>query len=149
VLPLLLPELLGGVVDGFPLLESGVVLGGFEFGLSVVLLPLLVDAPELLCPELPVVAELLLLLVPELSVVAELLLELLPLVEPELLMLPLWPDWSELCPEGDAVVEPLDPVDCPLLLPLGLLLCAIANAPAATNTKRIPGNFFIAGLHRV
>jgi hypothetical protein len=38
----------------------------------------------------------------------------------------------------------------PLLLPvLELLLCAIANAPAATNTKRIPGNFFIAHLHRV
>jgi hypothetical protein len=29
------------------------------------------------------------------------------------------------------------------VLLLELLLCAIANAPAATNTKRIPGNFFI------
>ncbi len=84
---LLPPEVLGGFVDGFPLLESGVVLGGFELGFSVVLLPLL--APELLCPELPVVAELLLWLLPELSVLAELLLELWPLVEPELLVLPL------------------------------------------------------------
>jgi hypothetical protein len=30
------------------------------------------------------------------------------------------------------------------VLLLELLLCAIANAPAATNTKRIPGNFFIS-----
>jgi hypothetical protein len=90
LLPLLLPEVLGGFVDGLPVLESGVVLGGFEAGLPV-LLPGFDDAPELLCPEFPV-AELLLLLVPELSVVAELLLELLPVVEPELLMLPLWPD---------------------------------------------------------
>jgi hypothetical protein len=90
--PVFPPEVLGGLVEGFPEPESGVVLGGFEFGFPVVLLPLLLDAPELLCPELPVVAELLPLLVLELSVVAELLLELLELVEPELLMLPLWPD---------------------------------------------------------
>lgn len=61
---------------------------------------------------------------------------------------------------GEALLDPLDPVSppCvvmlpllpwlpvfPLLLPveLELLLCATANAPAATNTKRIPGNFFI------
>lgn len=36
-----------------------------------------------------------------------------------------------------------DPVDCPALPLVEPLLCAIANAPAATNTKRIPGNFFI------
>ena len=82
--PALEPELLGGLVDGLPLPESGlvVVLGGFE------VVPL-VD-PEV-CPELPVVAELLLLVVPELSVVAELLLEPFSVVEPELLVLPLWP----------------------------------------------------------
>ena len=52
--PELEPELLGGLVEGLPLLESGlvVVLGGFE------VVPL-VD-PEVPCPELPVVAELLL-----------------------------------------------------------------------------------------
>jgi len=78
-------------VEGFPELESGVVLGGFEFGFPVVLAPLLGDAPEFVCPELPGVAELLLLLL-ELSVVAELLLELLPFGEAELLVLPLCPD---------------------------------------------------------
>lgn len=80
--PLLLPDVLGGFVDGLPLLESGlvVVLGG------LLVVPLV--APEFPCPELPVVAELLLLLVPELSVVAELLLEPFPVVEPELLVLP-------------------------------------------------------------
>lgn len=79
------PEELGGFVEGLPLLESGVVLvlGGFE------VVPLV--APELPCPELSV-AVLPELLVPELPVVAEPLLELLPLVEPGLLMLPLWPD---------------------------------------------------------
>jgi len=39
--------------------------------------------------------------------------------------------------------------DCPALLSVELLLCAIANAPAATNTKRIPGNFFITVSMRV
>jgi hypothetical protein len=81
--PLLEPEVLGGFVDGLPLLESGlvVVVGGFE------VVPLV--APELSCPELPVVAELLLFIAPELSV-AELLLEVLPVVVLELLVLPLW-----------------------------------------------------------
>lgn len=75
------PEELGGLVEGFPLLESGVVLGGVVvLGEVVLLLPLV---PELsvaeleLLPELPVVAD------PEL---------LLPEVDPGLLMLPLWPD---------------------------------------------------------
>lgn len=81
--PVLPPDVLGGLVEGFPLLESGVVL---VLGGVVVVVPL---EPEVPCPELPVVAELLLLLVPELSVVAELLLELCPVVEPELLVLPL------------------------------------------------------------
>lgn len=72
LLPVLPPVVLGGLVEGFPLLESGVVLGGFE-----VVLPLF-DVPDEsgLLLELPVVAELPLLLV----------------FEPELLMLPLWPD---------------------------------------------------------
>ena len=120
LLPLLLPEVLGGFVDGLVVLESGVVLGGFEAGLPVVLLPEFDDAPELLCPEFPV-AELLLLLLPELSGVAELLPELLPVVAPELLVLPLCPDWSgELWPEGDALFVVLDPVWplCVLMLPL-------------------------------
>jgi len=82
---------LGGLIEGFPLLESGTVVGGFEFGWPV-LLPLFVDASELLCAELPVVAELLRLPVPELSLVSELLLELAPLVEPELFSLSLRPD---------------------------------------------------------
>lgn len=104
------------------------------------------DAPELLCPELPVVAELLRLPVPELSLVPELLLELVPLVEPELFSLSLWPDgfWSsEPWPEGDALVGLLDPVVCPVLLPPEALLCAIASALAATNTHKIPGNSLI------
>jgi len=79
------------LIEGFPLLESGTVVGGFEFGWPV-LLPLFVDASELLCAELPVVAELLRLPVPELSLVSELLLELAPLVEPELFSLSLRPD---------------------------------------------------------
>jgi hypothetical protein len=81
--PLLEPEVLGGLLEGFPLPESGlvVVLGGLE------VVPLVV--PEVPCPELPVVAELLLFVVPELSV-AELLLELFPVVVPEVLVLPLW-----------------------------------------------------------
>ena len=80
--PVLDPEVLGGFVDGLPLLESGlvVVLGGFE------VVPLV--APEVPWPELPVLVELLLLVEPELSV-AELLLELFPVVAPELLVLPL------------------------------------------------------------
>jgi len=79
------------LIEGFPLLESGTVVGGFEFGWPAQF-PLFVDAPELLCPELPVAAELLCLPVPELSLVPELLLELVPLVEPELFMVSLWPD---------------------------------------------------------
>jgi len=79
------------LIEGFPLLESGTVVGGFEFGWPV-LLPLFVDAPELLCAKLPVVAELLRLPVPELSLVPELLPELVPLVEPELFSLSLRPD---------------------------------------------------------
>ena len=81
--------MLGGLIEGFPLLESGTVVGGFEFGRPV-LLPLFLDAPELLCPELPVVAELLRLPVAELSLAPEPLPELFPLVEAELFRLSLW-----------------------------------------------------------
>jgi hypothetical protein len=114
--PLLDPEVLGGLVDGLPLPESGLVLvlGGFE------VVPLV--APEVPCPELSV-AELPELLLPELPVVAEPLLLVSPVVEPELLVLPLWPAWFWSCGlEGEAVLELLDPV-CPLwVLMLPLLL---------------------------
>jgi hypothetical protein len=43
--------------------------------------------------------------------------------------------------EPDVRVALLDSVDCLLLLLLEVLLCTIASA--ATNTERIPGNFFL------
>jgi uncharacterized membrane protein YkgB len=64
--PVFPPELLGGLTDGLPLLVSGVVVGGFEFGLPVVLLSWLVDAPELLWPALSVLSG-----APEFPVVAD------------------------------------------------------------------------------
>lgn len=89
------PEVLGGLVEGLPLVESGVVLGGLEFGFSVVLLPGLVVESELLeLPVVPDVAELSGLL--GLPVVAEPVLgdeELESgVLVPGLLMVPLWPD---------------------------------------------------------
>ena len=84
--PLDPPDVLGGLLDGLPLLESGVVLGGFVLGLPVLLLGLVV----VLLPELPV-AELSVL--PELPVVALPLLLLSGEVEVlGLLIVPLWPD---------------------------------------------------------
>jgi hypothetical protein len=150
--PVLPPELLGGFVEGLPLLESGVVLGGFEPGLVV--LSGVVEAPELLWLELPV-AEL--SLVPEVPGVAEPLfgeelvsgVELVFGVVPLLgvLMVPLCPDWScELWPvEGEVVLDPLWVVVVPSLdvlvdwLLVPVLLCATAKAPAATKTNKIPG----------